>query len=374
MKTSDNIRQYSKPLFSSAIPVESVLAGIMIVVLALVMIINVAFLTKTPPVFIDEGWVTPDSFAVYYTQEQWWDDAPGVDIGPIVRANNTNLATGADTNLVITTNDIQSAETESETLVELDEGIQIGNVSIILRENSDVTDTARNTITTHAYYNTGEEEILLTEPANSSVMFGYYDENEDNDNDKYAMTEAGSLIHVREDEDGNRNNVDIDFVIGESRYGEAYVGELGAMVIGGVGAITEDAVVSEVSSLPVVKLDTEVTAKTAQPLILVGGPAVNRLTAEALGLDYPTYGAQLPASLGLTEGVGLIKLVENAFGGNNVALVVAGWEAQNTRDAANVLKDYTSYRADLVGKAVQVTSAAGVLTVGPVVVTAAEGE
>jgi prepilin-type processing-associated H-X9-DG protein len=27
-------------------------------------------------VFIDEGWVTPDSYAVYYSQETWWDDAP----------------------------------------------------------------------------------------------------------------------------------------------------------------------------------------------------------------------------------------------------------------------------------------------------------
>jgi prepilin-type N-terminal cleavage/methylation domain-containing protein/prepilin-type processing-associated H-X9-DG protein len=27
-------------------------------------------------VFIDEGWVTPDAFAVYYAQEVWWDDAP----------------------------------------------------------------------------------------------------------------------------------------------------------------------------------------------------------------------------------------------------------------------------------------------------------
>jgi prepilin-type N-terminal cleavage/methylation domain-containing protein/prepilin-type processing-associated H-X9-DG protein len=25
-------------------------------------------------VLIDEGWVTPDSFAVHYTQESWWDD------------------------------------------------------------------------------------------------------------------------------------------------------------------------------------------------------------------------------------------------------------------------------------------------------------
>jgi prepilin-type N-terminal cleavage/methylation domain-containing protein len=27
-------------------------------------------------VFIDEGWVTPDSYAVYYKQECWWDDPP----------------------------------------------------------------------------------------------------------------------------------------------------------------------------------------------------------------------------------------------------------------------------------------------------------
>jgi prepilin-type N-terminal cleavage/methylation domain-containing protein/prepilin-type processing-associated H-X9-DG protein len=27
-------------------------------------------------VYIDEGWVTPDSYAVHYQQETWWDDAP----------------------------------------------------------------------------------------------------------------------------------------------------------------------------------------------------------------------------------------------------------------------------------------------------------
>jgi prepilin-type N-terminal cleavage/methylation domain-containing protein/prepilin-type processing-associated H-X9-DG protein len=27
-------------------------------------------------VFIDEGWVTPDAFAVHYDTEQWWDDPP----------------------------------------------------------------------------------------------------------------------------------------------------------------------------------------------------------------------------------------------------------------------------------------------------------
>ena len=27
-------------------------------------------------IFIDEGWVTPDSYAMHYQQATWWDDAP----------------------------------------------------------------------------------------------------------------------------------------------------------------------------------------------------------------------------------------------------------------------------------------------------------
>ena len=44
---------------------------------------------KSPPyriVFLDEGWVTPDSYAVHYDQETWWDDpkcrhGDGVTVG-----------------------------------------------------------------------------------------------------------------------------------------------------------------------------------------------------------------------------------------------------------------------------------------------------
>jgi len=37
-------------------------------------------------VFIDEGWVTPDSFAVHYIQGQWWDDPP------VRHGDGTNVA------------------------------------------------------------------------------------------------------------------------------------------------------------------------------------------------------------------------------------------------------------------------------------------
>ncbi|MEK6923110.1 MAG: hypothetical protein AABW84_00215 [Nanoarchaeota archaeon] len=122
--------------------------------------------------------------------------------------------------------------------------------------------------------------------------------------------------------------------------------------------------VSSIAGVPIAKLDTEVTDKTAFDQIIVGGPAVNRLAAQALGLSYPAYGA----ASGVPQDAGLIKLVENAFGGTKVAVIVAGWEAQNTRDAAAVLKDYTAY--GLSGDAVKVSSSAGIITVGPLAVAA----
>ena len=122
--------------------------------------------------------------------------------------------------------------------------------------------------------------------------------------------------------------------------------------------------ISSVAGVPVAKLDTEVTDKKAYDVIVVGGPAVNKLAAEALGLSYPAYGA----ASGLPQDAALIKLVENAFGGTKTALVVAGWEAQNTRDASAVLKDYKAY--SLTGTAVKVSSSAGVITVGPLAVAA----
>jgi len=104
--------------------------------------------------------------------------------------------------------------------------------------------------------------------------------------------------------------------------------------------------INSIAGVDLIKLDTEVTDKTSKPMIIVGGPCVNPLAAEALGLTFPACGA----SSTIPTDKALIKLVENAFGGTNVALVVAGWEAANTRDAANVLKKYDDYATQLAGK------------------------
>ena len=83
---------------------------------------------------------------------------------------------------------------------------------------------------------------------------------------------------------------------------------------------------------PTAMLDTEIGDKTTQPMILIGGPAVNRLVYEAMGATSNT--PEEWKRLGFIEGKGMIKTIENAFGGGRVAIVVAGWNGDDTRRAA----------------------------------------
>jgi len=71
-------------------------------------------------------------------------------------------------------------------------------------------------------------------------------------------------------------------------------------------------------------LVSEVTSPSAQNLIVVGGPAVNNLAGSVFGLSASDF----------TPNEAMIKLVDN---GNNVALLVAGYSATDTRNAAEAI-------------------------------------
>jgi hypothetical protein len=105
----------------------------------------------------------------------------------------------------------------------------------------------------------------------------------------------------------------------------------------------------------VAKLDTEVSLPVGKHLVLVGGPGVNRLTAQALGLSYPTYGSS--GLLPFAEGEGYIEVVDGVLETGKYAVVVAGWEADDTRDATSVMQQFDSFSTQLDGNmAVKVTS------------------
>ncbi len=105
----------------------------------------------------------------------------------------------------------------------------------------------------------------------------------------------------------------------------------------------------------VAKLDTEVSPPVGKNLVLVGGPAVNRLTAQAMGLEYPTYGGS--GLLPFTEGEGYIELTDGVLESGKYAVVVAGWEATDTRNACSVMQQFESFSEQLDGNmAVKITS------------------
>jgi hypothetical protein len=107
----------------------------------------------------------------------------------------------------------------------------------------------------------------------------------------------------------------------------------------------------------VAKLDSEIAdpATIDKNLVLIGGPAVNKLTAKAMGLAYPTYGSS--GLLPITSGQGYIKVYEDVFKVGQKVVVAFGWDSTDTRNTCSVLQGYASFATQFdANVAVKVTS------------------
>ncbi len=109
----------------------------------------------------------------------------------------------------------------------------------------------------------------------------------------------------------------------------------------------------------VAKLDTEVSSgdKTGKHLILVGSSAVNKITAEAYGVPYPTYGSQwvVTKSLPIAENKAVIDVLDGKFASGKQVVVVAGWRAEDTRLASSVLQNYMTKLTGITASQVEVS-------------------
>ena len=114
-------------------------------------------------------------------------------------------------------------------------------------------------------------------------------------------------------------------------------------------------ILSQFAKAPAVVTADELASATGKNLILVGGPCVNKLTADFLGLTYPACGADS----GMSPGEAIIKLVDN---GDKVAMIVAGWSADDTRRASAALENYKAYAGKLKGSEVVVTGTGTTVT------------
>jgi hypothetical protein len=136
---------------------------------------------------------------------------------------------------------------------------------------------------------------------------------------------------VVHDTGGDQDKVTI-YYPGEEAHANVFVNSETAVVSEGGGSGTYE----EVQRIEVgaAVLDSEVGSLTAQNTIVVGGPCVNSLAAELMG--NPAQCAE-----GFEMGKAMIKLFEHDNG--NVAMLVAGYSAMDSRRAARVVANYEQY-------------------------------
>lgn len=102
----------------------------------------------------------------------------------------------------------------------------------------------------------------------------------------------------------------------------------------------------------IAKLDTELTdADKKKSIVSVGGPAVNSLSAQLLGVPFPSYGK---AST-IAENTATIKSFPDFFTKGETVILVAGYTADNTRLGTSVLQQYATKLAGVTANAVTVT-------------------
>ncbi|MBU2104626.1 MAG: hypothetical protein KKF67_02540, partial [Nanoarchaeota archaeon] len=118
-------------------------------------------------------------------------------------------------------------------------------------------------------------------------------------------------------------------------YAEVYLADASATLVSG-GTTSGSTSLGDV----LVK-DTEVSSVSSKNLIVVGGSCINSAAAKVLGLSSAACGSAFTEGTGVGTGEFLIKGVSGAYTTGKIALVVAGYEAADTVNAAKYLTTQT---------------------------------
>jgi hypothetical protein len=120
----------------------------------------------------------------------------------------------------------------------------------------------------------------------------------------------------------------------EQVYAQLYIGEEDSSVVAGTSGTSSSTPLGEV-----LVMDSEVSSVSSKNLIIVGGSCINSAAATVLGGAY--CGAAFTDATGVGSGQFLIQGFDGAYTAGKLALVVAGYEAADTVNAATYLRTKT---------------------------------
>jgi hypothetical protein len=159
-----------------------------------------------------------------------------------------------------------------------------------------------------------------------------------NKDDRYTVTEWGTIADYNSDD---KDSLVISYP-DEQAYGNVFVAPIGATVGSGDGYV----VTLNPMHVGAARLASEIAGQEkTQNLILVGGPCANEAAKIIMGTTED-------CTAGFTAGKAMVRLYEN---GDNVAMVVAGMNAADTRRATNVVAAYADYSGKMIGSEIEVS-------------------
>lgn len=204
---------------------------------------------------------------------------------------------------------------------------------VVFEERDDLTNYEASIVTMDAGYdgNTndiGVNDIVRTYGADSASL-GNEIQLESNRDLYQDMDFWGSLYTL--------DKSDTDQVAAEISYpddqvtAKVYVAEADASSGGSTGGALGDIVYDA----------SEVSSVSNKNLIVLGGSCINTVASQLLGGSAPICGADFTAKTQVGTGSFLIQSFTSPWNSNKIALLVAGYEATDTMNAANALKSNT---------------------------------
>ena len=166
-----------------------------------------------------------------------------------------------------------------------------------------------------------DDDVLDVTPSFNGGVWNTSSISGDTDKD-FALSELGTYAEADNDE---RTSLDI-WTTDEQTVYNVYFSSTAGGNQSGANEVT-------------IATDDDMTDVADKNLIVVGGSCVNDLAAEILGVDPATCGSDFTDATGVGEGEHLIKAVQSPENSEKVAVLVAGYEAGDTEDAANRLMD-----------------------------------
>lgn len=158
----------------------------------------------------------------------------------------------------------------------------------------------------------------------------------EDDSNKYTdwiLSDLGTQITM-DKPTGSDAQYSADIVYhGDETYGLVYVAGADA----DVGEVSSGTTTTTAQLGDIVVMDSEVSSVASKNLIVVGGTCINAAAAKALDVATGTCGAAFTDATGVGSGEYLIESVGDVYATGKIALVVAGYNAADTVNAAKAL-------------------------------------